>query len=219
MPRSNSRATSLTVAPCGSVLSARTSFSPLSLDSSAGRKLFFFFLTFSGWFLPRIWTCSDSGCLPFCFSGSGDIKCAPGWRHFRESCYQYKTSYVSFTNANKQCLKTGGHLVDINSAEENKFVGGLGPKSRRRMIWIGLTDQAKEGEWVWITRKAANFTALFSYARQRNTALNCAAQAGSDQNFQWGAIWCGAGRQFFCEKGKNSILDDTGLIMLETRGV
>ena len=41
MPRRNSRATSITMALSDSVLSARTSFSPRSLDRSSGEKVYY----------------------------------------------------------------------------------------------------------------------------------------------------------------------------------
>ncbi len=42
-----------------------------------------------------------------------------------------------------------GHLVTITSAAENAFVAGLSPSDFRP--WIGLTDEASEGNFVWIT--------------------------------------------------------------------
>ena len=42
-----------------------------------------------------------------------------------------------------------GHLVTITSAAENDFVAGLSSFDLRP--WIGLTDEASEGNFVWIT--------------------------------------------------------------------
>ena len=47
-------------------------------------------------------------------------------------------------------MALGGNLVTINDAAENAWVyatfGGL-----NRPLWIGLTDQASEGTFVWIS--------------------------------------------------------------------
>ena len=51
----------------------------------------------------------------------------------------------SWTKAEANAQKVGGHLVTINDSEENSFVGNTFGAD----VWIGLTDAAKDGEWVW----------------------------------------------------------------------
>jgi len=56
--------------------------------------------------------------------------------------------------ARDYCAARGGHLVTIGSTSENEFVyrlsGGL--------AWLGATDEAEEGTWVWVTGEPWDFT-------------------------------------------------------------
>ena len=57
-----------------------------------------------------------------------------------------KTS--TWHKARKKCADMGGHLVTVTNEKENRFVRNL---SRKKNLWLGATDEEKEGEWVWIT--------------------------------------------------------------------
>ena len=59
-------------------------------------------------------------------------QCRPGWTSFKGSCYQYRRDIRTADSAEGFCHSKGGHLVSINSPEEQDFVynlwisGGLG---------------------------------------------------------------------------------------------
>lgn len=52
----------------------------------------------------------------------------------------------------------GGHLVTITSAEENAFVQELISNGKYEFYWIGGTDTAKEGSFVWTNGETMNYT-------------------------------------------------------------
>jgi hypothetical protein len=57
------------------------------------------------------------------------------------------------------CQKYGGHLVTITSDAENKvIIEALKTKKISESIWIGFTDQKKEGQWEWVTGEKSAFT-------------------------------------------------------------
>jgi serine/threonine protein kinase len=64
---------------------------------------------------------------------------------------------MKWFDAYRFCKGAGGHLVEIESAEENAFVAALagdgGP------AWIGLTDERVAGEWLWATGAEYGFSA------------------------------------------------------------
>jgi Pregnancy-associated plasma protein-A len=73
----------------------------------------------------------------------------------------YLLSVASVTNAKSKAELLGGHLATITSAAENEWVranianfGGAA-----RIVWLGLTDVAAEGTYVWPTGEP------FSYAK------------------------------------------------------
>jgi hypothetical protein len=56
---------------------------------------------------------------------------------------------LSWTTAQDVAVANGGNLVTINNlAEQNWLISTFGSNS---LFWIGLTDQATEGVWQWIS--------------------------------------------------------------------
>ncbi|MDE0040731.1 MAG: lectin-like protein [Candidatus Poribacteria bacterium] len=61
----------------------------------------------------------------------------------------------SWDDANIQAVAEGAHLVTINDAAEQKWLSEI---FGHHPYWIGLTDYAVEGEWVWENGEPVNFT-------------------------------------------------------------
>lgn len=66
----------------------------------------------------------------------------------------------SWTNSESAAQALGGHLATISSEAENQFVFDTFTENRtvNRGLWIGFTDQATEGTWVWISGEPVVFT-------------------------------------------------------------
>lgn len=60
--------------------------------------------------------------------------------------YQLFDDSLEFHDAKNFCIERGGHLVTIQSAEENAFILDL-----LGYGWLGATDEVAEGEWLWVT--------------------------------------------------------------------
>ncbi|MBE0638110.1 MAG: HYR domain-containing protein, partial [Bacteroidales bacterium] len=60
---------------------------------------------------------------------------------------------TTWSSANAAAIALGGHLITISSAEENALVSGYG-----NWCWIGFTDEAVEGNWVWVTGEPVVYT-------------------------------------------------------------
>ncbi|CAJ1059160.1 CD209 antigen-like protein E [Xyrichtys novacula] len=73
--------------------------------------------------------------------------CDTGWKKYGLSCYFVSTAKKNWAASREDCKAQGADLVVINSEEEKDFVTGLvnGPED-----WIGLTDSAQEGSWMWV---------------------------------------------------------------------
>lgn len=62
----------------------------------------------------------------------------------------------AWINAENNAIARGGHLVTINDAEEEAWLRStFGTKIR---YWIGFTDSASEGNWVWVSGESATYT-------------------------------------------------------------
>ncbi|XP_030597020.1 hepatic lectin-like [Archocentrus centrarchus] len=80
-------------------------------------------------------------------------RCKAGWEHHGGKCYHFSISKSSWNQSRAECRAEGGDLVKIDSREEQRFLDG---KLRGLMneaedkFWIGLTDSAAEGRWMWV---------------------------------------------------------------------
>jgi len=66
--------------------------------------------------------------------------------------YQLTTSAENWTDAEAEAVSLGGHLVAINDAAEQSFLQtAFNDLSATAYFyyWIGLSDAASEGTWVW----------------------------------------------------------------------
>jgi len=72
-----------------------------------------------------------------------------------DSHYYCSYARVNWRKAQKEAAEIGGHLVVINSEEENEFIA-------RRLIereaYIGLHDQTTEGTYTWVNGDPLNYT-------------------------------------------------------------
>jgi hypothetical protein len=68
---------------------------------------------------------------------------------------------TTWHEAKKACEARGGHLVTIASKEENDFLATLGSEltiSAMGFLWMGCTDEAKEGDWRWVDGRKVEYS-------------------------------------------------------------
>jgi len=63
----------------------------------------------------------------------------------------------SWTQAEANSVKLGGHLVTINDDDENNFVN-QGFSNNAHNAYIGYSDLAVEGNWIWSSGELSSFT-------------------------------------------------------------
>ena len=72
---------------------------------------------------------------------------SPGWLMVGSSCYLVSTAPMSWYKAQEFCWSQGAHLTEIKSKYEED---GLDLVLASGIVyWIGLTDQAQEGRYMW----------------------------------------------------------------------
>ncbi|XP_034716633.1 CD209 antigen-like isoform X2 [Etheostoma cragini] len=75
-------------------------------------------------------------------------KCPTGWRKYENNCYFTSTGSKNWTRSREYCQSKGADLAIIKSQAERRFINGL--YSSDKEVWIGLTDEGVEGQWVWV---------------------------------------------------------------------
>jgi len=65
---------------------------------------------------------------------------------------------ASWKEAREIAEALGGHLATIGDETENTFVSKLARKNGAGNVWIGLSDEAEEGSFVWVTGEPLVYT-------------------------------------------------------------
>lgn len=85
---------------------------------------------------------------------AASVVCPSGFQAFERSCYRVSTLSLGWLLARTECLTSGADLVSIESAVEDRFVGGLVAES----IWIGASDLVQDGVYTWADGRPVTFT-------------------------------------------------------------
>ncbi|KAL0970122.1 hypothetical protein UPYG_G00237470 [Umbra pygmaea] len=86
-------------------------------------------------------------------------QCSSGWEFFNESCYYFSKDKLTWEQSHYACIHDGGHLVIIQSQQEQDFIRKkVGKTDDKNSYWIGMRDTREEGVWVWIDNTTLNET-------------------------------------------------------------
>lgn len=99
-------------------------------------------------FLACVLTSVLAGILASCGDATIAPKRSSKAAQYNAHWYEKLEEETTWHLARKRCEELGGHLVCITSPEEDAFVRGL---SKDESVWIGASDEAKEGEWCWVS--------------------------------------------------------------------
>lgn len=119
--------------------------------------------------------------------------------------YLYVQEGKTWHQAKDYCVARGGHLVTIQAPSENLFVYNISSDNDLRGIWLGGTDEAEEGKWVWVTGELWDY---WNWAGDRIQSQpdNQDGEHSSDANYLlliWDQTWFdvtdGAFPYFVCE--------------------
>ncbi|XP_022322446.2 galactose-specific lectin nattectin-like isoform X1 [Crassostrea virginica] len=73
------------------------------------------------------------------------LACKLGWKRYNGHCYYLYTTKMNWFEAQVFCRKQGTFLLQINDANENKWVSETFPNVE---YWIDYFDGGMEGKWV-----------------------------------------------------------------------
>lgn len=97
-------------------------------------------------------------CSVFCVLGMNNIAQCDIYNPATGHWYDIVSSgdNGSWTNAENNAIALGGHLVTINDAAEQAWLRANFDQETR--YWIGFTDEAVEGTWVWSSGEPVTYT-------------------------------------------------------------
>ncbi|QDV68117.1 Serine/threonine-protein kinase PknE [Rosistilla carotiformis] len=93
---------------------------------------------------------------------------------FHGSRYKLFPEKLSWHDARNRCSLMGGNLAVISSRAENDFIFGMARTAGLDSVWLGASDEHKEGDWNWITGDSL---------RYRNWGTHQPNNLGSGEDF------------------------------------
>jgi putative heme-binding domain-containing protein len=80
---------------------------------------------------------------------------------FQGHSYKFFPEVLTWHQAKVRCEELGGHLPIVTSTAEQTFIADLAKKGVSQVanegLWLGATDEQKEGDWRWIDGTVMDF--------------------------------------------------------------
>ncbi|XP_068563042.1 CD209 antigen-like protein E [Cebidichthys violaceus] len=115
-------------------------------------------------------------------------RCLEGWRLLKSSCYYFShhasNSKKNWPDSRAHCISQGGDLLVISNSTEQQLITDNSARLRSSGVWwqngfwIGLTDVATPGTWVWVNNVTEVETRYWKSGQPSHDGLqsgNCAA--------------------------------------------
>ncbi|KAJ7372485.1 hypothetical protein OS493_018992 [Desmophyllum pertusum] len=98
--------------------------------------------------------------------------CKAGWTKYKRSFFKVSEGKSTFNQANSSCISEGAGLVWIEDFDELHFLDTILEKDEK--VFVGMTDIAEEGQWVWMDGSAPKLNPLWHGKHPKGgTSKNC----------------------------------------------
>ncbi|XP_066287026.1 uncharacterized protein [Branchiostoma lanceolatum] len=133
--------------------------------------------------------------------------CPAGFECWRGSCFYYGPKIKTYEEAESDCEARGSSLVVIPDRETHKYILAKAKEfGFKKDLWIGLTDRAQEGVFVWSNGESL---ASFRLSKGRNyVRKDCVAMFRWRNTYRWRVRHCHKRSRYFCQRsaGEGSIM-------------
>jgi hypothetical protein len=120
------------------------------------------------------------------------------------SCYELSAEALAWTDAEARCVGSGGHLARIETAGEDTFLSTwlrepLADGSDAGGAWIGGTDAANDGIFVWSDGGALDYVGWAAGQPDNGAGVDCTVKR-NDATALWSDQRCVDALRFVCER-------------------
>ena len=121
-------------------------------------------------------------------------ECPSPWISLSTGCYRFLEKGMTWYEAKTACNNITGHLVKVETEEEQALLVAEIKKRRSPYMWIDLNDLDEEGVWRWSESIKATFSS-WGYVQPNSSGgeQDCAVIDMSFYNGEWNDFWCSKG--------------------------
>lgn len=123
-----------------------------------------------------------------------------GTGSFASSRYvHFKNEVQNWYDGNSSCARIGAHLIKIESDEENEFVKkNFLTSGNLMMVWIGLSDIAVEGRWIWTDGTELQSSGFNNWGKHQPSNHNNQDCVATIHGYSAGRIWIAEWNDYGC---------------------
>ena len=140
----------------------------------------------------------DAG-VPDAPPADAEPPCPPDWTAAGTRCYLVLTEPLAWDGAQAACVAAGGALAVIDDASENERVRAL--DDQIDPWWLGASDLAKEGTFVWVDGSELGFTAWLTFQPDNLFDEDCLEQ---NIDGAWNDAGCEIEQPAVCERASTA---------------
>jgi len=107
------------------------------------------------------------------------------------NCYLFGTDAMNYDDAQQFCADNGGHLAEPRSKKETKVINNKIDRFGSNVnYWIGLTDRANEGSFVWGSDGSEATYTNWNGREPNNMRNEDCAHIRTNKNNEWNDSKC-----------------------------
>ncbi|XP_078526233.1 uncharacterized protein LOC144798967 [Lissotriton helveticus] len=132
--------------------------------------------------------------------------CQQEWTLQNMHCYYFSQDARDWWYSQGWCRRHQSQLVTVNSEEEQMFINSRSKDSYDK-LWIGYSDNQKEGQWVWDDGSSSH-QRFWKWGQPDNYySENCATTEQTESPTKsWNDDQCMKSYRYICEKDADHVL-------------
>jgi lectin-like protein len=113
--------------------------------------------------------------------------------------YRLTDKDYGWADAQAQCQTDGGHLIKIETREEDDFLVNAINAADHAFVWIGLSDPASNDTYRWTDGSQLGTFQHFSFGIIPSSSDNCIDKSTTDIDGRWFTFDCTHQQRGVCE--------------------
>ncbi|XP_078613677.1 alpha-N-acetylgalactosamine-specific lectin-like [Branchiostoma floridae x Branchiostoma japonicum] len=127
------------------------------------------------------------------------ITCPARYELFMGKCYRFSVDRKPYNESRATCHEEGGRLATVKNIETHNFLANHVRATTKAHTWIGLTDEATEGLWVWDDGTLLVGDGIWGTKEPNGgTRENC-VHIYPDKDYRWNDSTCPSSYYYMCE--------------------